>query len=136
LNPRPQAVIDPLFAGDAFFDARDLVQVKYEMVRRVTRDGHAVTQACAAFGLSRQAFYKAKEALAREGLAGLLPKKRGPRGGHKLTDDVVHALEAARAADPTLAPSSLVEYARRHFGLNVHPRSIQRALERRKKKRR
>lgn len=39
VNPRPEAVSDPLFAGSEFFDARDLVQVKYEMVRRVQIDG-------------------------------------------------------------------------------------------------
>jgi hypothetical protein len=48
LNPRPQAVRDPLFATTEFFDARDLVQVKYEMVRRVQADGQAVSQSAQA----------------------------------------------------------------------------------------
>ena len=39
LNPRPEAVGDERFAADGFFDARDVVQVKYEMVRRVRVDG-------------------------------------------------------------------------------------------------
>ena len=34
LNPRPEAVADEAFASSEFLDARDLVQVKYEMVRR------------------------------------------------------------------------------------------------------
>src|SRR3546814_3354437 len=42
LNPRPQAVCDEQFASSEFFDARDLVQVKYEMVRRVQVDGAPV----------------------------------------------------------------------------------------------
>src|SRR2546430_13430269 len=33
-----------------FFDARDAVQVKYEMVRKVRAGGAPVTQAAAAFG--------------------------------------------------------------------------------------
>ena len=37
LNPHPEQVTDPAFLTDGFFDARDAVQVKYEMVRRVTR---------------------------------------------------------------------------------------------------
>src|ERR1022692_2685355 len=57
LNPRPEAVRDAAFtAGGAFFDARDLVQVKYEMVRRVRADDEPVTRAAAAFGFSRPAF--------------------------------------------------------------------------------
>jgi hypothetical protein len=34
LNRRPEAVRDEQFARSEFLDARDLVQVKYEMVRR------------------------------------------------------------------------------------------------------
>ena len=30
LNPRPARVTDPLFHGASFFDAQDLMQVKYE----------------------------------------------------------------------------------------------------------
>lgn len=59
------------------FDPRDLVQVKYEMLRRVSAEGHSVVQSAKAFGLSRPSFYQAQAALQREGLAGLLAKKRG-----------------------------------------------------------
>ena len=41
LNPRPESVRDQEFGSSEFFDARDLVQVKYEMVRRVRVDGAA-----------------------------------------------------------------------------------------------
>ncbi len=44
LNPRPEAVTDEAFAGSEFLDARDLVQVKYEMVRRVRVDGAPVSR--------------------------------------------------------------------------------------------
>ena len=43
LNPHPEQVRDPAFLSSDFFDARDLVQVKYEMVRRVKADGAPVT---------------------------------------------------------------------------------------------
>jgi hypothetical protein len=38
LNRNPQRVSDPLFSGHAFFDAQDLVQIKYEMLRRPLTD--------------------------------------------------------------------------------------------------
>ena len=61
LNPRPEAVTDPAFVtGDPFFDARDLVQVKYEMLRRARRDGQPVGRAATAFGFSRPSFYQAQ----------------------------------------------------------------------------
>src|SRR3954454_5088161 len=99
LNPRPEAVSDAAFAASEFFDARDVVQVKYEMVRRVEADGVSVSAAADAFGFSRQSYYTAAAALAEGGLQGLVPAKPGPRGAHKLTDEVLDEVERWRAAD-------------------------------------
>jgi hypothetical protein len=52
LNPHPEKVADPLFQGSEFFDPRDLVQVKYEMLRRVRVEHATVTEVTQAFGLS------------------------------------------------------------------------------------
>ena len=38
LNRRPERVSDTLFTEDEFFDPCDVVQVKYEMLRRVRRE--------------------------------------------------------------------------------------------------
>ena len=85
----PEQVTDPGFLADGFFDARDAVQVKYEMVRAVTVDGAPVTATAAAFGYSRPSYYQAAAALAASGLDGLVPGKPGPRGGHKLTAQIL-----------------------------------------------
>jgi hypothetical protein len=137
LNPRPQAVRDPLFAGGEFFDPRDLVQVKYEMVRRVRVDGQAVSHSAQAFGFSRPAFYHAQSALADGGLAALVPKKPGPRRAHKLGADVMEFLTQSVREEPA-APRAgeLAERVFARFGRAVHPRSIERALKRQEKKRR
>jgi transposase len=133
LNRHPQRVTDPLFREQAFFDARDRVQIKYEMLRRVAHDGHSITEAAAAFGFSRPAFYQARRALEECGLAGLVPAKTGPRGAHKLTDEVMAFVLAARERDPALNSRDLVERIAAQFGLSVHPRSVERALTRKKK---
>lgn len=136
LNPKPDTVSDPLFAGADFFDARDLVQVKYEMVRRVRVDGQAVSHSAAAFGLSRPSFYQARAALAGGGLAALVPRKPGPRRSHKLDTEVMDFVQRLRDADAALRPAELAERVRERFGRTVHPRSVERALARREKKRR
>jgi len=135
LNAHPERVQDPLFATTDFFDARDLVQVKYEMVRRVRVDGHPVSRSAAAFGVSRPTLYQAQAALARGGLPALVPKKPGPRRAHKLSPAVVAFLHRARTVDPSVRPSELARRVRARFGRTVHPRSIERALARREKKR-
>ena len=135
LNPHPGRIQDPLFATTDFFDARDLVQVKYEMVRRVRVDGHPVTRSAAAFGVSRPTLYQAQAALARGGLAALVPRKPGPRRAHKLGPEMVDFLHRAQAEEPSLRAPELARRVRARFGRTVHPRSIERALARREKKR-
>ena len=80
LHPHAGQVTDELFADHEFFDPRDLVQVKYEMLRRVRVDGDAVSRSAARFGLSRPAYYQARQAYEAGGLPALLPRKPGPAG--------------------------------------------------------
>lgn len=134
LNPQAEEVLDPLFHEDPFFDSRDLVQVKYEMLRQVRVEGKAVTDSSSSFGFSRPSFYEARSAFEEGGLSGLLPKKRGPRGGHKLTEDVVEFLKGERERDEAISGKALSDLLRERYGLKVHPRSIERALKGRKKK--
>ena len=38
LNPNAHKITDPLFKSNDFFDPDDLLQAKYEMLRRVEKD--------------------------------------------------------------------------------------------------
>lgn len=135
LNPRPDSIKDELFSESAFFDARDMVQVKYEMIRRVHTDGRSVTQAAETFGFSRPSFYLAQSAFQAEGLPGLVPRKRGPRHAHKLTPEVMEFLRRTIEVEPALKPKDLADRIRERFALSVHPRTIERRLARTGEKR-
>jgi transposase len=130
LNPRPEAVVDEAFGSSEFFDARDVVQVKYEMVRRVRVDGVPIARSAAAFGFSRPSFYQAAAAVDAHGLAGLVPARPGPKRAHKLTDEIVTFARRAREDEPVLRSTDLVELIADRFGISVHPRSVERALAR------
>lgn len=136
LHPRPEAVRDALFVAHDFFDARDLVQVKYEMLRRVRVEGHAVSRTAAAFGFSRPSYYQAQAAFRRAGLPALVPQKPGPRHAHKLREEVVDFLAATRAHEGAVRAAVLARLVEERFGVSAHPRSIERALARRGKARR
>lgn len=136
LHPHPEKVTDELFAASEFFDSRDLLQVKYEMLRRVRVDGQSVSQSALRFGLSRPSYYQAQKAYQEGGLPALWPKKRGPRRAHKLSETVVEALHASLAAEPKQSTKELVRLVEERFGISVHRRSIERALSRQEKKRR
>jgi len=133
LHRRPECVRDENFQTHEFFDPRDLVQVRYEMLRRHRVEKKTVTEVANTFGMSRQAFYKSASAFEAQGVSGLLPKRRGPKRAHKCTDEVLDFVEQwKKTAD---ARESLSEAVRARFGITVNPRSIERALSRRKKKR-
>ena len=134
LNPRPKQVRDELFLQDEFFDRRDLVQVKYEMLRRVQAEGQSVTDASANFGFSRPSFYQALSAFEQDGLAGLVPHKRGPKQAHKLTEAVLTFIGEMRQKEPSVRLPDLVKLIQERFGIRVHPRSIERSLLRHQKK--
>jgi transposase len=136
LNPEPDRVTAERFRTGAFFDPRDLVQVKYEMLRRVRAEGATVTEAARAFGVSRPTYYQAQRALDDAGLPALVPKRPGPKGGHKLTDAVMMFVDRVLSEEPGVGATALSQRVGERFGLTVHPRSIERALTRREKKRR
>jgi len=136
LNPSSDRVTDESFSKGEFFDRRDQMQVKYEMLRRHRVDGRPVTETAAAFGKSRQSFYTASAAFEARGIPGLLPARRGPKGAHKCTDEVLDFVEGQRREEGTEDGARLAAAVRERFGIVVHPRSVLRALARREKKRR
>ena len=132
LHPHPEAVRDEVFQSEEFLDPRDRVQVKYEMLRRHRLEGQRVSEVAQRFGVSRQTFYLAETAFEKEGLPGLIPRRRGPKRAHKCTDEVLDFVERWRQSAPQ--DQTVSEAVEQHFGVRIHPRSIDRALARRKKK--
>lgn len=133
LNPYPKRVRDPLFREEEFFDPHDLLQVKYEMLRRVQKEKESVTEAADAFGFSRLSFYRTQAVFAERGLTGLIPQRRGPKEAHKLSAEVVRFMREALGEDPSLRAIDLKPRLQERFGIEVHPRSIERALDRKKR---
>jgi transposase len=134
LNPHAETVTDPLFQQNPFFDPRDLLQTRYEMLRRHRAEETSILAAAAAFGVSRPTFYQAQASFEQSGLAGLVPNRRGPKGGHKLTGEVLDYVASLRESDPKITTVACVKAIQERFAITVHRRSLERALARRKKK--
>ncbi len=137
LHSHPQKVNAELLNQSDFFDAHDLVQMKYEILRSASIDNRSVTDAAQTFGLSRVAFYRAQRQHQDQdqGLMGLLPQKRGPKQPHKLNDAILDFVREQRAEE-TEPPDwqQLSQKIQERFGTVAHPRSIERALKRHEKK--
>jgi len=128
LNPTPEKVRDPKFRESDFFDPRDAVQVKYEMLRRVSVEKASVTDASDEYGVSRPTFYQAKADFEDAGIAGLVAKKRGPRGPHKIQSEVLAFVTAQLVPGEPIRARELAKSIHERFGLDVHPRTIERAV--------
>jgi transposase len=128
LNPVPEKVHDPKFQDGEFFDPRDIVQVKYEMLRVVSVENASVANATEEYGVSRPTYYQTKASFDEAGIAGLVPKKRGPRGPHKLQGEVLEFIQTQVVAGQPIRARELAKLVRQKFDLDVHPRTIERAV--------
>jgi len=128
LNPAPEKVRDPKFGEDGFFDPRDIVQVKYEMLRRACVEKVSVTEVSDEYGVSRPTFYQAKADFEDGGIAALVPKKRGPRGPHKIQGEALAFLQTQLSPGEPIRARELARRVQKELGLDVHPRTIERAF--------
>ncbi|WP_394766516.1 helix-turn-helix domain-containing protein [uncultured Paludibaculum sp.] len=128
LNPVPEDVRDPKFHENEFFDPHDIVQVKYEMLRRVSAENASVSAAAEEYGVSRPTYYQTKASFEKAGIAGLVPQKRGPRGPHKLRGQALAFVQQQLVAGEPVRARELAKLVRQKFDLNVHPRTIERAV--------
>ena len=103
------------------------------MLRRV-QEGLSVSEAARRFGFSRQAFCQAQAVFAEQGLPGLIRRRPGPKDDHKLSREVMAFLDEPLAGDPALWSADLAALLAEQFELSAHPRCIERALARRRKK--
>ena len=134
LNAKPQRVRAPWFASSDFFDPSDLVQVKYEMLRHAAQEGVTKVASASLFGVSRPTLYQAQAAYGRDGLAGLLPLAHGPKSAHKLNASVMELIEQHRQTGGPMQARELAKLVQSKMGISVHPRSIERAIVRKKKR--
>jgi len=134
LNKNADKVADPKFRNMAFFDPNDLIQVKYEMLRSAQKEGTGILKASETFGFSRITFYKTCKAFKENGLAGFLPQKKGPRRAHKLSGEVMEFVSQLVEQKPDIKSSQIRQKIIDRFNLSVHKRSIERAIDRSKKK--
>jgi transposase len=125
-NERARLVESPLFQQSDFFDPRDKVQVKYEMLRAALVDGASVSEVSHQFGYSRETFYTSAELFGEQGVVGLADAKRGPKQPRKLTPEVQEFLVREMESNPGLSGRELAERVTDELAVQVHHRSVER----------
>jgi len=110
-----------------FFSPLDRGQVKYEMLRAHSLEGHFITKVCKEFGYSRESFYLALEAFRREGIAGLVDKPKGKNKPDKVTPEIIGYVIYQRAK-LGLSGAAIAKDIFREFNLKLHKRTVERIL--------
>jgi len=128
-NKRYLSVSAEIFKASQFFDARDLVQVKYEMLRAVGSGGSSVADAAAGFGFSRKTYYQIGKSFGEGGLSALVPKKTGPKGPSKLRGEVSGFIDSYMESHAGTSAKEAAAQMELEIGVRIHPRTIERYLE-------
>lgn len=127
LNSRPERVTDPLFSDSSFFDARDLLQVRYEMIRAYSKHT-PIKELSAQFGMSVSTYTRLRRAYISGGLQALIPAKRGPQGPHKITPEMVEFARNYRIEHGPTSIRDLTDLVNDYFKVSIHFTGLQRAL--------
>lgn len=128
-NYRAKAVSAEIFKKSSFFDPHDIMQVKYEMLRIVEKDCCDVSLASKMFGFSRVGFYQIKKEFDKHGIAGLIPKKRGPKGSRKINESDV---EYAKNLLDTHTKAEILILLKEERGVDISKRTLERKLSSKK----
>ena len=129
LHRNPKDVRDTLFLTHAFFDARDLLQVRYEMVRRIQVDRQSIARTATDFGVSRPTVYITQRRFRQQGLSGLLQLKSGPKGPRKALPEVLRFVSEIQAKEGPLPYRELARRVEARFGRKVDASTLYRALQ-------
>jgi transposase len=131
LNPKPERVRDVLFLSHPeFFDAHDLLQVRYELLRAHLVDDGQIVGLCDRYGVSRQTFYNLLAKFIEHGSGGLIPRKPGPKGASKVTSEVLKFAVRRLEKDADLSGGILASEIEDRFATTLHPRTTERLLRR------
>ena len=84
------------------WDAGDEAGRRLAAVQLVRLHAVSQAQAAAAFGVDPVTVWRWDQALAADGVAGLVPARRGPKGASKLTPDLVERIAGLDAVGATL----------------------------------
>lgn len=131
LNRHPERIRCERFRDGGFFDPRDLLQVRYELVR--SADDAQLKTVAAEFGVSVPTCVRLRRSFREGGLQALVPLRRGPRRNHKVSDEILEFIAACKSGQGRLGARRLVPVIKERFGVELHPRTIDKALERAKK---
>ena len=129
LNRRAERVAHPLFLTLDFFDALDLPQVKYELLRAARVDNISVVEACKLFGFSREYFYRLEKYFMERGYVSLIGSPMGRRPMIGLNHEIVTFIVHRKMEKPQLSGEALRKEILQQYSIDCSRRTTERIIE-------
>ena len=128
-NSNHKNVTAGIFNTNPFYDKRDTVQVKYEMLRAASKDEGSITDIADTFGFSRKSYYLINKTFEEGGLCALLPQKKGPKRASKLNSEILAFIDSFLDDNQNAKAKDISEALETNKGIRIHPRTIYRHIK-------
>ena len=128
-NPDYDKISDPKFSIDSIMDPRDLLQVRYELVRSVEYDNTPITHAAEEYGVSERTARRYIQSMKAGGLSALIPGKSGPSGPSVLKQEVCDFIDAYVASHPRASGKKVCDAIAQSMNISVGQRTVERYLQ-------
>jgi len=129
LNPKPERVKNQFFKTLDFFDAMDLPQVRYEMLRAARIEKYSVAKACKLFGFSREYFYKLERNFKARGYSALIGSPKGRRPLIAINQEIVTFIVHQKITHPKLTGENLRKKILNRYKVDCSRRTVERVIE-------
>ena len=125
-NKNYEKVMEQRFVSDDFYDAQDIVQVKYEMLRTARETELTIEDVADTFGFSRAGYYKIKTSFEKEGVSAFVTSKTGPKNALKLKGEYKAFIDQYLTENPDTSSTDLVAILKNERGLSISKRTVER----------
>lgn len=127
-NPKCDKVTACDFIENEVMDSRDLLQVRYEIVRAIEYDNKPVKEICSEFGVSASTARRYVRNLKEGGLIALVPEQKGPSGPTKLSKDAADFIDTYLKNNPKASGGKVHNALENRLHPGISKRTVERYL--------
>ena len=131
---RNDKVTEPRFLDSDLFDPKDLLQVRYEMVRSIKEGVITLDEVPSKYGVSAMTAKRCVSSLEKGGIIALVPERKGPKGPSSLDDESLRFIDSYIAEHPKASGRKVHDALEAEKHVGVSKRTVERYLSSKKAK--
>ena len=133
-NTNYAKINDPIFQRSGIMDPRDLLLVRFELVRSLELDGKPIEEVCSQYGISPCTARRYVRDMKERGLIALVPEKRGPNGPSVMTDEIANYIDKYLTDHPKASAGKVYQSLVDAKKVTIGKRTVERYISSKKGK--